>query len=105
MEGGESTPPVLDDPFPPPVGAALRPLVLCGQQSLEIFCIGILLSALGHFVLGEYSDRIPIQLAVNAVGIAIMILTARLIDWYKRMDRLPLLRPALARGHREESAE
>ena len=85
--------------------AVLRPLVLCGQQSLEIFCVGILLSALGHFVVGEYSARIPIQLAVSAVGIAIMILTARLIDWYKRMDRLPVLQPAIARSRREESAE
>jgi hypothetical protein len=85
--------------------AVLRPLVLCGQQSLEIFCIGILLSALGHFVIGEYSARIPIQLAVNAAGIAIMILTARVIDWYKRMDRLPVLQPALARSRGEESAE
>ena len=85
--------------------AALRPLVLCGQQSLEIFCVGILLSALGHFVIGEYSARIPIQLAVNAVGIAIMILTARTIDWYKRIDRLPVLQPAIARSRGEGSAE
>jgi hypothetical protein len=85
--------------------AAVRPLVLCGQQSLEIFCIGILLSALGHFVIGEYSARLPIQLAVNTVGIAIMVLTARIIDWYKRMDRLPVLQPAIARSRGEESAE
>jgi hypothetical protein len=85
--------------------AAMRPLVICGQQSLEIFCIGILLSALGHFVIGEYSARIPIQLAVNAAGIAIMIGTARIIDWYKRMDRLPVLQPPIARAGGEESAE
>jgi hypothetical protein len=85
--------------------AVVRPLVLCGQQSLEIFCVGILLSALGHFVIGEYSARIPIQLAVNAAGIAIMILTARMIDWYKRMDRLPVLQPAIARTRGEGSAE
>jgi len=84
---------------------AMRPLVLCGQQSLEIFCVGILLSALGHFVVGEYSARIPIQLAVNGVGIAIMVLTARIIDWYKRMDRLPMLQPAIARSRGEGSAE
>jgi len=83
----------------------LRPLVICGQQSLEIFCVGILLSALGHFVIGEYSARIPIQLAVNAAGIAIMIGTARIIDWYKRMDRLPVLQPAIARTRGEGSAE
>ena len=83
----------------------MRPLVICGQQSLEIFCVGILLSALGHFVIGEYSARIPIQLAVNAAGIAIMIGTARIIDWYKRMDRLPVLQPAVARARGEGSAE
>lgn len=85
--------------------AVVRPLVLCGQQSLEIFCIGILLSALGHFVIGEYSARIPIQLAVNAGGIAIMLLTAWIIDWYKRMDRLPVLQSAVARTRGEGSAE
>lgn len=70
-------------------GAAARPLVLCGQHSLEIFCLGILLSALGHFMLSEYTYAIPLQLAVNAAGIAIMILTAKLIDWYQVMDRAP----------------
>ena len=85
--------------------AAARPLVRCGQQSLEIFCLGILLSALGHFVVGEYSARIPIQLAVNAAGIAIMLLTAKLIDWYKMMDRLPMLQPAVARSRGEGTAE
>jgi hypothetical protein len=56
-------------------------------------------------VIGEYSARIPIQLAVNAAGIAIMIGTARIIDWYKRMDRLPVLQPAVARARGEGSAE
>lgn len=84
---------------------AMRPLVLCGQQSLEIFCIGILLSALGHFAIGEFGSRLPIQLAVNAAGIAIMLGAARLIDWYKRMDRLPVLQPAVVRTRGEGSAE
>ena len=69
---------------------AARPLVLCGQQSLEIFCLGILLSALGHFVLAEYNSAAAMQLLVNAVGITVMFATAKMIDWYKRMDRLPL---------------
>jgi hypothetical protein len=75
-------------------GAAARPLVRCGQQSLEIFCLGILLSALGHFALSEYGYDIPIQLAVNAAGIAIMLLTAWMIDWYKVMERTPAPAPA-----------
>ena len=64
-----------------------KPLVLCGQQSLEIFCLGILLSALGHFVLSEYDSAISIQLLVNLAGILVMCLTARMLDWYKTMGR------------------
>jgi hypothetical protein len=77
---------------------AARPLVLCGQQSLEIFCLGILLSALGHFILSEYTSAIAIQLAVNAAGITTMCLTAKMIDWYKATDRMPIVQPAAPRG-------
>ncbi len=79
-------------------GAVARPLVLCGQQSLEIFCLGILLSALGHFILAQYTAVVPVQLAVNFVGIVIMVLTAKMLDWYKAMDRIPA--PAAGRGSR-----
>jgi hypothetical protein len=65
-----------------------KPLVLCGQQSLEIFCLGILLSALGHFVLSEYSSGIVTQGFVNLAGILVMCLTAKMIDWYKTMGRM-----------------
>jgi hypothetical protein len=70
---------------------AARPLVVAGQQSLEVFCLGIVLSALGHFVLAEFPHGIAMQLAVNAVGILAMLLFAGMIDWYKRMDRAPLV--------------
>ena len=33
----------------------LRPAILCGQHSLEIFCLGIFLSFIGHFVTSEIS--------------------------------------------------
>ena len=84
-------------------GAAARPLVLCGQQSLEIFCLGILLSALGHFLLSEFTSAIVIQLAVNLAGVVGMCLTARMIDWYKTMGRVPIPQTAAAgpdRGNR-----
>jgi hypothetical protein len=77
---------------------AAKPLILCGQQSLEIFCLGILLSALGHFVLSEYSSTIVTQFAVNAVGVVALCLTAKMIDWYKIMGRMP--RVAAAAGSR-----
>lgn len=79
-----------------PAGAAFlrsraaRPLVLCGQQSLEIFCLGILLSALGHFVLAEYDSAIEVQIVVNLAGILAMCLTASMIRWYKTKGRAPV---------------
>jgi hypothetical protein len=65
------------------------PLVRCGQQSLEVFCFGILLSALGHFLLSEYNSTILTQLAVNIAGVLALCLTAKIIDWYKSMARVP----------------
>jgi hypothetical protein len=77
-----------------------RPVLLCGQHSLEVFCLGILLSALGHFVLSEYDSALAIQFAVNLAGIFAMCLTASMIDWYKTMGRavVPQAAPTAERG-------
>jgi hypothetical protein len=64
-----------------------RPIIMCGQQSLPTFCLGILLSVLGHFVLTEWSGRLPIQLAVNFIGFALMIGMAALVGWYRATER------------------
>lgn len=66
-----------------------KPLIWCGQQSLEVFCFGILLSALGHFLLSEYNSGIVTQLAVNVAGVLTLCLTAKMIDWYKSVGRTP----------------
>jgi hypothetical protein len=66
-----------------------KPFIRCGQQSLEIFCFGILLSALGHFVLSEYNSALLTQLAVNVAGVLALCLTAKMIAWYKSMGRTP----------------
>jgi hypothetical protein len=64
-----------------------QPIIMCGQQSLPIFCLGILLSVLGHFVLTEWSGGLPMQLVVNSVGFALMIGMAALLTWYRGMER------------------
>jgi hypothetical protein len=64
-----------------------KPFIRCGQQSLEIFCFGILLSALGHFLLSEYNSALLTQLAVNVAGVLALFLTAKMIAWYKSMSR------------------
>lgn len=78
--------------------AAARPILACGRQSLEIFCLSILLSALGHFILSEYNSGIPMQIAVNVAGMLVMFVTAGMIDWYKEIDRRPPARPAVIAG-------
>jgi hypothetical protein len=61
----------------------LRPLILCGQHSLEIFCIGVFLAFAGHFVLAEVSGGAGLHFIVSLSGILIMSGAAWLFSWYK----------------------
>jgi hypothetical protein len=65
---------------------ALYPAILCGQHSLEIFCLGVFLSFAGHFAMVEISGAIWMQALISALGILIMIAAAALISWYKRLE-------------------
>jgi hypothetical protein len=61
----------------------LRPLILCGQHSLEIFCLGVFLAFAGHFVLAEISGGAVLHAVVSVCGILIMWGMASVISWYK----------------------
>jgi len=61
----------------------LRPLILCGQHSLEIFCLGIFLAFAGHFVLAEVAGGAVMHALVSLSGILIMWGVAWVISWYK----------------------
>jgi hypothetical protein len=65
----------------------LRPAILCGQNSLEIFCLGVFLAFAAHFAMIEFSDGLWMQVVVSAAGILAMVATAALISWYKRVER------------------
>jgi hypothetical protein len=64
----------------------MRPAILCGQHSLEIFCLGVFLSFAGHFAMVEISDGLAMQLLVSVLGIIAMVATAALIAWYKNIE-------------------
>jgi hypothetical protein len=66
-----------------------RPVIICGQQSLYIFCLGILLSVLGHFFLAEFSGGLIAQIAVNLGGMSAMIAVALMLEWFKAASRRP----------------
>jgi hypothetical protein len=61
----------------------LRPLILCGQHSLEIFCLGVFLAFAGHFILAEVSGGALMHAVVSISGIVIMSGAAWLFSWYK----------------------
>lgn len=60
-----------------------RPVIVCGQHSLYVFCLGIVLAVLGHFILSEFYDGVIMQTTVNIIGFSAMIGLAYLLEWYK----------------------
>ena len=64
----------------------LRPAILCGQHSLEIFCLGVFLAFAGQFIISEWSGGPLIQTLISLVGILIMVATASLLSWYKQVE-------------------
>ena len=62
----------------------LRPMMLCGQNSLEIFCLGVALGFTGYFVLTELSAGLILHVLVGICGILIMSAVAWLLSWSKR---------------------
>jgi hypothetical protein len=66
----------------------LRPLILCGQHSLAIFCFGIFLSFSAHWILTQYTKGVWEQLAVSFAGFVIMTAMAWALD---RAARVPSL--------------
>jgi hypothetical protein len=62
-------------------------IIRCGQHSLQIFCLGILLSVLGYIVLTSVRGDIPMQLAIDLGGILLMVAAAALLTWSKAGGR------------------
>jgi hypothetical protein len=63
------------------------PLIKCGQHSLEVFCVGVYLSFVAHFILITFSDSVLMQLAVGVGGLAIMVVVAWYRGWSKDVER------------------
>ena len=65
----------------------LEPMIRCGQQSLPVFCVGLFLSFIAHFVLEFGSEGVLAQLLVGAAGLWIMTIVAYYRIWSKGVDR------------------
>lgn len=67
----------------------LRPAILCGQRSLEVFCVGVFLSFVGHFLIELISDSIAFQIVVSVAGIGAMTAVASYRTWTKGLRLVP----------------
>ena len=68
---------------------ALQPLIVCGQRSLEVFCVGLFLSMVGHFFLELVSNSPLVQIIVSISGIGLMTAVAYYRSWSKQLDKRP----------------
>ena len=64
-------------------------VILCGQNSLQVFCLSIFLAVLANFVLNLSGYGFTVQLVVNVAGILIMAGTGLLLAWFKAGGQLP----------------
>ena len=70
-------------------------LVLLGQNSLPVFCMGIFLGFIARLGL-EANDDVPMQLSVNFLGAVVMLMVGALAAWYRGKGRAPASRQAAA---------
>jgi hypothetical protein len=57
----------------------MRGAIRCGQNSLPIYCVGVLLAFASHMALLDISDGLAMQMALSLGGIGAMIATAMLL--------------------------
>ncbi|MEY9106501.1 hypothetical protein ABH999_002697 [Bradyrhizobium yuanmingense] len=71
----------------------MRAAIRCGENSLAIYCLGVLLALASHIALLKFSDDLAMQIALSFVGILVMIATATLLSSIrtKPRQRQPLM--------------
>jgi hypothetical protein len=78
---------------------ALAPLIKCGENSLQVFCIGIVLSFCAHAAIERSLNSLWVQIFVGVAGILFM--TASAYMWSKRQYRVPLSRTRIRPMYRD----
>jgi hypothetical protein len=69
------------------------PFVLIGQNSLPVFCSGIVFGFIARLGL-EYDDRLPMQIGINLFGAIGMVGVGALAAWYRTKGRTKAPREA-----------
>jgi hypothetical protein len=66
-----------------PMTPLLRGAMRCGENSLPIYCLGVLLALASHVALLDISAGLPMQIALSLGGLWIMIVAAMLLNSIK----------------------
>ncbi len=64
-------------------------IVLCGQSSLEVFCLSILLSVMGNVVYTVGGESFLVQTCVNAIGCLALLGFGLLLAWFGGNGQIP----------------
>ena len=73
------------------------PLIKCGQNSLPVFCSGIVLSFCAHAAIEESLNSLWVQIFAAVIGVALMTAVAYCWGSLKERDHIHPARPR-ARG-------
>ncbi|MGE0290036.1 MAG: OpgC domain-containing protein [Bradyrhizobium sp.] len=63
--------------------AVMRPALICGERSLEVFCAGIFLAFVATFLIELVSASLAFQLLVSVAGIVTMTAVAHYRTWIR----------------------
>ncbi len=77
---------LLPRDWPPLRWRIFEPAIQCGRRSVAVFCVGVFLAFVGHFVLITSSGSLLMQVFVSAAGISTMTLVAYYISWSRQQD-------------------
>nr|WP_234827044.1 OpgC domain-containing protein [Rhodopseudomonas palustris] len=80
----------------------LRPIILCGQRSLPVFCFGVILAFTAHWILVQVSSSIAMQILVSVGGIGLMTGVAWLATWYRTLPTLVTVPPTVPIEHGDQ---
>ena len=65
--------------------AVMRPALICGERSLEVFCAGIFLAFVATFLIDLVSTALAFQLLVSVAGIVTMTAVAHYRTWIRNV--------------------
>ncbi|SHL91329.1 hypothetical protein SAMN05444159_7171 [Bradyrhizobium lablabi] len=69
---------------------SLVPLIKCGQNSLQVFCIGIVLSFCAHAAIELSLNALWVQIFAGTAGVLLMTMGAYYWTWSKQRGRMVL---------------